>query len=130
MLFLTPWTLLLLSISTSALPSVHTSNNNNALPLTARSTADNVTDHPSDDKHNYTFDELKPDIPGLGSNPQPYFRFLLLFKKKPGISEDYFHQHWGTVHADLTMASVDVGVQLTRYVQVIAYSPFRRTTFV
>jgi hypothetical protein len=69
-------------------------------------------------KHSYTFYELQPRLDGRGPYAQPYLRFLILFKKKADVSEAYFHQHWKTVHADLTMAAEDVGIQLLRYVQV------------
>lgn len=72
----------------------------------------------ADEPHNYTFDELKPQAFDLGSYRQPYFRFLILFKKKPGVTDEYMHRHWKTIHADLTMSTKDVGIQIQRYVQV------------
>ena len=65
--------------------------------------------------HTYAFDELKP---GTGSNQQPYFKFLLFFTKKQGTTDEYMHEHWKTAHADLTLASVDAGVEIVRYTQV------------
>lgn len=65
--------------------------------------------------HPYHFDELRL---GGGSNQQPYFRALVFFNKKPEITDDFFHEHWKSVHADLTMQVQDSGVFLTRYVQV------------
>ncbi|CBX98198.1 hypothetical protein LEMA_P096070.1 [Plenodomus lingam JN3] len=64
--------------------------------------------------HPYHFDELRL---GGGSNQQPYFRALVFFNKKPEITDDFFHEHWKSVHADLTMQVQDSGVFLTRYVQ-------------
>ncbi|KAH9879860.1 hypothetical protein J1614_001884 [Plenodomus biglobosus] len=69
---------------------------------------------PNHYSHPYHFDELKL---GGGSNPQPYFRALVFFNKKPELTDDFFHEHWKSVHADLTMQVQDSGVYLTRYVQ-------------
>jgi hypothetical protein len=71
-----------------------------------------------DDYYKYTFHELKPKKDGKGSNEQPYFRFVTMFKKHPEVTDEYFHQHWKSVHADLTIRANDVGIRITRYVQV------------
>ncbi|KAJ4309788.1 hypothetical protein N0V94_008766 [Neodidymelliopsis sp. IMI 364377] len=54
---------------------------------------------------------------GTGSNEQPYFRALIFFSKKPDVTDEFFHDHWKSVHADLTLRTPDAGVKLTRYVQ-------------
>ncbi|KAJ4348550.1 uncharacterized protein N0V89_009927 [Didymosphaeria variabile] len=64
--------------------------------------------------HHYTFPEFAP---GTGSNRQPYFRFLILFKLNPDLCEEQAHEHWQTVHADLTLAAKNTGVLIERYVQ-------------
>ncbi|KAH7130340.1 hypothetical protein B0J11DRAFT_602675 [Dendryphion nanum] len=64
--------------------------------------------------HNYKFDEL---VLGTGSNQQPYFRALIFFNKKPEHSEEFFHDHWKSVHADLTLSVQNTGIKLSRYVQ-------------
>ena len=75
---------------------------------------------PNHHTHCYRFDELRQ---GGGSNQQPYFRALVFFNKKPGLTDDFFHEHWKSVHADLTMQVQDTGVLLTRYVQVSKSGP-------
>ena len=65
--------------------------------------------------HKYNFSELEL---GGGSNQQPYFRAMVFFHKKPGLTDEFFHEHWKSVHADLTMSVKDAGVTLVRYVQV------------
>jgi hypothetical protein len=72
--------------------------------------------------YNYTFTELRPDSDGRGSNQQPYSRFVILFKRNPNVTEEYFHQHWKTMHADLSIAGKNVGVDILRYVQVGFFS--------
>ncbi|KAF2444498.1 hypothetical protein P171DRAFT_485947 [Karstenula rhodostoma CBS 690.94] len=64
--------------------------------------------------HAYTFSEYKP---GTESNRQPYFRFMILFKINPDLCEKQAHEHWKTVHADLTLAAKNTGVLIERYVQ-------------
>jgi hypothetical protein len=68
--------------------------------------------------HNYVFSELQPQTFGGEFYKQPYFRFLILFKRKEGITEEWFHQYWSSVHADMTMAMKGTGMRLLRYVQV------------
>lgn len=53
----------------------------------------------------------------LPSNRQPYFRFMILFKMNPDLCEEQAHEHWKTVHADLTLAMKGTGVLIERYVQ-------------
>lgn len=65
--------------------------------------------------HPYHFQELEL---GGGSNQQPYFRALVFFNKKEGLTDEFFHEHWKSVHADLTLQVEDAGVNLVRYVQV------------
>ncbi|KAF2031831.1 hypothetical protein EK21DRAFT_87656 [Setomelanomma holmii] len=79
--------------------------------------ADN-TSHPCPNHliHQHTFPELGIGTGG-GSNQQPYFRAMVFFNKKPGLTDGFFHEHWKSVHADLTMQVDDVGVELVRYVQ-------------
>lgn len=65
--------------------------------------------------HPYNFPELRI---GTGSNEQPYFRAMVFFNKKPGLTDEFFHEHWKSVHADLTMQVENAGITLARYVQV------------
>jgi hypothetical protein len=65
--------------------------------------------------HQHTFPELAI---GTGSNQQSYFRAMVFFNKKPGLTDEFFHEHWKSVHADLTMQVEGAGVDLVRYVQV------------
>jgi hypothetical protein len=93
--------------------------------------------------HNYNFPELSL---GTGSNQQPYFRALIFFYKKPGLTDDFFHEHWKSVHADLTISTMmdgacsgtdedgkekvnknGEGVTMVRYVQVRFTAPCSRT---
>ncbi|KAF2728953.1 hypothetical protein EJ04DRAFT_569079 [Polyplosphaeria fusca] len=69
---------------------------------------------PSHLTHPFTFSELSP---GTGSNQQPYFRALVFFTKKPGLTDDFFHEHWKSVHADLAISIKGASVNLVRYVQ-------------
>lgn len=64
--------------------------------------------------HHYTFPEFSP---GAGSNRQPYFRFQIFFKFNSSLCEEQAHEHWQTVHADLTLATKNTGVWVERYVQ-------------
>lgn len=68
--------------------------------------------------HNYTFEELQPQSNREGSFQQSYFRFNIFFRKNTGITEEFFHGHWKTVHADLTVSNKDAGLRLLRYTQV------------
>ena len=70
---------------------------------------------PNHHTHTFNFNELEV---GSGSNQQPYFRALVFFYKKPGLTDEFFHEHWKSVHADLTLSTKDAGVNLVRYVQV------------
>lgn len=80
----------------------------NALPLAK----------PSTDSHTYTFRELQPKHADQSRFQQPYFRFNIFLRKNPSITEDVFHRHWKSVHADLTMSQKDAGLRLIRYTQV------------
>ncbi|XPS68443.1 hypothetical protein M3J09_000731 [Ascochyta lentis] len=64
--------------------------------------------------HPDRFDELSL---GTGSNEQPYFRALVFFNKKPDVTANFFHEHWKSVHADLTLQTPGAGANLVRYVQ-------------
>lgn len=72
---------------------------------------------PNHHVHQYRFSEVE-----LGgktrSNEQPYFRALVFIHKKPGLTDEFFHEHWKSVHADLTMRTKNAGVHLLRYSQV------------
>lgn len=51
--------------------------------------------------------------------PPAILRITFFLYKSPDISEEDFHRHWETVHADLTVASKAFkNVQILRYVQV------------
>jgi hypothetical protein len=71
---------------------------------------------PNHDSHTYTFPELAHGTPN-SSNQQPYFRAMIFFNKKPGLTDEFFHEHWKSVHADLTMQVGGAGVDFVRYVQ-------------
>jgi hypothetical protein len=75
-----------------------------------------VTQQPP--SHNYTFNELRPQRGSNGSFRQPYFRFKVFFRKNTGITEEFFHRHWKTIHADLTISGKNAGLRLLRYTQV------------
>jgi len=68
--------------------------------------------------YNYTFKELRSQQNSKGSFQQPYFRFNIFFRKSAVITEEFFHSHWKTVHADLTISEKDGGLRLLRYTQV------------
>jgi hypothetical protein len=71
--------------------------------------------------HAHTFPELSIAPHSDGSNQQPYFRAMIFFNKKPGLSDEFFHEHWKSVHADLTMQVGGMGRRkggVVRYVQV------------
>jgi hypothetical protein len=71
--------------------------------------------------HAHTFPELSISPTSTGSNQQPYFRAMIFFNKKPGLSDEFFHEHWKSVHADLTMQVGEMGRRcggVVRYVQV------------
>jgi hypothetical protein len=71
--------------------------------------------------HQHVFPELSLTSTHAGSNQQPYFRALIFFTKQPGLSDAFFHEHWKSVHADLTMQVDAMGKRkggVTRYVQV------------
>ncbi|KAF2107229.1 Malate/L-lactate dehydrogenase [Lophiotrema nucula] len=69
---------------------------------------------PNHYSHDFRFQELAV---GKGSNEQPYFRALIFFNKKPEHTDEFFHEHWKSVHADLTMQVEDLGLNLVRYIQ-------------
>lgn len=69
---------------------------------------------PNHNNHSYHFDELKL---GGGSNEQQYFRAQIFFRKKPNLTDEFFHEHWKSVHADLTMQVADANSLLLRYEQ-------------
>ncbi|CAO2657218.1 Nn.00g033440.m01.CDS01 [Neocucurbitaria sp. VM-36] len=85
--------------------------------LIERYTAFNQTQLSWDDPYNYTFCELRPRDDPNGSFRQPYFSFKILFSRKDGITEEFFHRHWKTVHADLTLSQVDFALRVQRYTQ-------------
>lgn len=53
------------------------------------------------------------------ANRQPYFKITFFLTKKAGLSDEEFHRHWETLHADLTVATKGFRDILgLRYVQV------------
>ncbi|KAF1958557.1 hypothetical protein CC80DRAFT_408402 [Byssothecium circinans] len=64
------------------------------------------------ENHKYVFDEAKP---GNDFFRQPYIRFMVFFRMKP--DKEASRQHWKTVHADLTLATANTGVDILRYTQ-------------
>ena len=50
-------------------------------------------------------------------NRQPYLKILFFFKKLPSVSDEYFHTHWSTFHADLSMSAKPFLISSKRYVQ-------------
>ncbi|KAF2275914.1 uncharacterized protein EI97DRAFT_458912 [Westerdykella ornata] len=73
----------------------------------------------------YAFKELAPPNPASEQcfNKQAHVRVIILFKRRPDISEDYFHLHWSTVHAELTVAARDFGIHISRYNQFHQTAP-------
>jgi hypothetical protein len=69
------------------------------------------------DDHNFKFSELRPSV---GSNKQPYVRFLVFITKRPDISQEEFHAWWRSVHADLAVSVESFGGHCSRYVQLHA----------
>lgn len=52
-------------------------------------------------------------------NYQPCVKLSFYFSKLPDVSDEHFHRHWETVHADLTVAAQGFKVcKIQRYVQV------------
>ncbi|KAF7187780.1 hypothetical protein HII31_10882 [Pseudocercospora fuligena] len=52
-------------------------------------------------------------------NYQPYIKLSFYFNKLPHVSDEQFHRHWETVHADLTIAAKDFKVfGVKRYAQI------------
>ncbi|KAF1946625.1 hypothetical protein EJ02DRAFT_493745 [Clathrospora elynae] len=82
--------------------------------MCSNTTSDDLLPCPTHHTHPYHFSELEL---GSGSNQQPYFRALVFFNKKPGLTDEFFHEHWKSVHADLTMQVEGAGLDLVRYVQ-------------
>jgi hypothetical protein len=80
-----------------------------------RTTHETATDLSPYSVHTFTFPEVAL---GSSSNQQPYFRAMIFFNKKPGLTDEFFHEHWKSVHADLTMRVEGAGVKLVRYSQV------------
>ncbi|KZM22513.1 uncharacterized protein EKO05_0009682 [Ascochyta rabiei] len=76
--------------------------------------ASKVAPCPNHYTHAYHFNELSLET---SSNEQPYFRALVFFNKKPDVTAAFFHEHWKSVHADLTLQTPGAGVNLMRYVQ-------------
>ncbi|KAF2274016.1 uncharacterized protein EI97DRAFT_347685, partial [Westerdykella ornata] len=66
--------------------------------------------------HKYAFQELAL-ADKKGSNEQPYFRASVFFSKKPGLTDEFFHDHWKSIHADLVMQTKNTGIHLLRYSQ-------------
>jgi hypothetical protein len=103
---------------TSALPSSPTSTTDNTTCVRALPDLTNCSPSAFDQGHQcphvYTFPEYAPNTT---SNRQPYFRFQILFKMNPSLCEEQAHEHWKTVHADLTLAAKNTGVWIERYVQ-------------
>ncbi|KAF2097981.1 hypothetical protein NA57DRAFT_76780 [Rhizodiscina lignyota] len=65
--------------------------------------------------HAFSSPSLSYDTP---PNKQPYVRINTFFKKKPGISYEYFVQHWHHVHADLvTSMKAFTDNNIVRYTQ-------------
>ncbi|KAF2165613.1 hypothetical protein M409DRAFT_23905 [Zasmidium cellare ATCC 36951] len=52
-------------------------------------------------------------------NYQPSVKLSFYFSKLPDVSDEQFHRHWETVHADLTVAAKGFkACKIQRYVQV------------
>jgi hypothetical protein len=50
-------------------------------------------------------------------NRQPYLKILFFFKKLPTVTDEYFHTHWSTFHADLSTSAKPFLSASKRYVQ-------------
>ncbi|KAK0287040.1 hypothetical protein LTR35_004510 [Friedmanniomyces endolithicus] len=65
--------------------------------------------------HGFKNDALSYDA---SPNYQPCIKLSFFFNKKPEVSDEQFHRHWETVHADLTIAARDFkACKVQRYVQ-------------
>ncbi|KAK0938560.1 hypothetical protein LTR48_005138 [Friedmanniomyces endolithicus] len=65
--------------------------------------------------HGFKNDALSYDA---SPNYQPCVKLSFFFNKKPEVSDEQFHRHWETVHADLTIAAKDFkACKIQRYVQ-------------
>jgi len=71
--------------------------------------------------HTFTFERL--NRPASESH-QPYLKLLFFVTKSPSLSDEEFHRHWETIHADLTVAAKNFQkIKILRYVQV-NFSPY------
>lgn len=74
-----------------------------------------------EEPHSVTFGRLASPA---SANRQPYLKITFFLIKKSGLSDQEFHSHWETVHADLTVAAKGFReIQALRYVQVGVFSP-------
>ncbi|PSN70681.1 hypothetical protein BS50DRAFT_673459 [Corynespora cassiicola Philippines] len=71
---------------------------------------------------NYIWQEV---LPGTGSNEQPYVRIHLFSKKRADVTEEAFHEHWKTTHAEIIMSLPGFSDVCFRYVQCHATSAHR-----
>lgn len=70
--------------------------------------------------HQFTHPQLNYDA---APNIQPCIKLSFWFNKLPDVSDEQFHRHWETVHADLTVAAKDFNVcKIQRYVQVSMFA--------
>jgi hypothetical protein len=69
-------------------------------------------------KLNHSFSQQRLSYNGE-PNVQPYIKISFFFSKLPEVSDEHFHRHWETVHADLTVSSAAFKAnKVLRYVQV------------
>jgi hypothetical protein len=70
--------------------------------------------------------ERKFGIPALAydkaPNKQNYIRVSMFFNKKPGVSYEFFQNHWHHVHADLVTSSTAF-----KKAGILRYNQFHQT---
>jgi len=65
--------------------------------------------------HDFKYPQLAYDAE---PNSQPYIKLSFFFSKLPEVSYEYFHKHWASVHADLTLGVKSFkDCKIQRYVQ-------------
>jgi hypothetical protein len=68
--------------------------------------------------HQFKLAKLAYDTP---IHKQNYLCIAMFFNKKPGISDEYFQNHWHHVHADLVTSS-----RAFRELKILRYNQFRQ----
>ncbi|KAF2095288.1 hypothetical protein NA57DRAFT_60023 [Rhizodiscina lignyota] len=69
--------------------------------------------------HSFSLSQLSYDKP---PNIKPYIRISMFFNKKPGISYEFFQNHWHHVHADLVTS-----MRAYKECNLLRYNQFHQT---